>query len=63
MKKILVIQLCRIGDILMTGPLLRGLRRAHPSAEISLMVMDTFAATPIGRHAGQQGRGLGAGAR
>ena len=26
MTKILVIQLCRLGDILMTGPLLRGLR-------------------------------------
>jgi len=49
-KKILVIQLCRIGDILMTGPLLRGLRREHPSADISLMVMDTFAATPLPSH-------------
>jgi ADP-heptose:LPS heptosyltransferase len=48
-KKILVIQLCRIGDILMTGPLLRGLRREHPGAEISLMVMDAFAATPLPR--------------
>ncbi len=47
MKKILVVQLCRIGDILMTGPLLRGLRRDHPSAEISLMVMDTFAGAPL----------------
>ena len=50
MKKILVIQLCRIGDILMTGPLLRGLRREHPSAELSLMVMDSFAATPLPPH-------------
>lgn len=50
MKKILVVQLCRIGDILMTGPLLRGLRREHPSAEISLMVMDTFAVTPLPAH-------------
>jgi ADP-heptose:LPS heptosyltransferase len=49
-KKILVIQLCRIGDILMTGPLLRGLRREHPAADISLMVMDTFAATPLPPH-------------
>lgn len=47
MKKILVVQLCRVGDILMTGPLLRGLRREHPSAELSLMVMDTFAKTPL----------------
>lgn len=50
MRKILVVQLCRIGDILMTGPLLRGLRRAHPSAEVSLMVMDSFAATPLPSH-------------
>lgn len=49
-KRILVVQLCRIGDILMTGPLLRGLRREHPAAEISLMVMDTFAATPLPSH-------------
>jgi ADP-heptose:LPS heptosyltransferase len=49
-KKILVIQLCRVGDILMTGPLLRGLRRDHPSAEISLMVMDSFARTPLPTH-------------
>ena len=47
MKKVLVVQLCRLGDILMTGPLLRGLRRDHPSAEISLMVMDSFAAAPL----------------
>lgn len=50
MKRILVVQLCRIGDILMTGPVLRGLRREHPSADISLMVMDTFAATPLPSH-------------
>ena len=50
MSTILVVQLCRIGDILMTGPLLRGLRREHPSAEISLMVMDTFAVTPLPAH-------------
>ena len=50
MKRILVVQLCRVGDILMTGPLLRGLRREHPSAELSLMVMDTFARTPLPAH-------------
>ena len=50
MKKILVMQLCRMGDILMTGPLLRGLRREHPRAQISLMVMDTFASTPLPAH-------------
>ena len=47
MTKILVMQLSRVGDILMTGPLLRGLRREHPSAEISLMVMDSFTAAPL----------------
>jgi len=31
----------------MTVPLLRGLRRDHPSAEISLMVMDAFADAPV----------------
>lgn len=50
MKRILVVQLCRMGDILMTGPLLRGLRREHPHAEISLMVMDAFAGTPLPSH-------------
>jgi ADP-heptose:LPS heptosyltransferase len=45
--RILVIQLCRVGDILMTGPLLRGLRRQHPSGHIALMVMDGFAHTPL----------------
>jgi len=46
-RRILVLQLSRMGDILMTGPLLRGLRREHPSAEISLMVMDSFSTTPL----------------
>lgn len=50
MKRILVVQLCRIGDILMTGPLLRGLRREHPQCEISLMVMDSFARAPLPPH-------------
>lgn len=50
MKRILVVQLCRIGDILMTGPLLRGLRREHPQSEISLMVMDSFARAPLPLH-------------
>ena len=48
--RILVIQMCRVGDILMTGPLLRGLRREHPSAHIALMVMDGFAHTPLPAH-------------
>jgi ADP-heptose:LPS heptosyltransferase len=47
MKKVLVIQLCRLGDLLQTTPMLRGLRREHPEAEISLMVLDGFASAPI----------------
>jgi ADP-heptose:LPS heptosyltransferase len=50
MKRILVIQLCRLGDILQTTPMLRGLRRAHPQASITLMVLDGFSHAPLPRH-------------
>ena len=36
--KILVVSLLRIGDVLMALPMLQGLRRAHPGAEIHLLV-------------------------
>jgi len=39
MTRILVVQLCRLGDILQTTPMLRGLRRERPDAEISLVVL------------------------
>jgi len=50
MKRILVVQLCRLGDILQTTPMLRGLRRAHPQASITLMVLDGFSHAPLPRH-------------
>jgi ADP-heptose:LPS heptosyltransferase len=50
MMRVLVVQLCRLGDILQTTPMLRGLRRIHPDAEISLMVLDGFAHTPVPGH-------------
>ena len=50
MTRILVVQLCRLGDILQTTPTLRGLRRAHPEAAITLMVLDGFSQAPLPRH-------------
>jgi ADP-heptose:LPS heptosyltransferase len=47
MKRVLVLQLCRFGDIIQTTPMLRGLRREHPDAEITLVVHDAFAAAPV----------------
>ena len=47
MTRILVVQLCRLGDLLQTTPMLRGLRREQPAAEISLMVLDGFAGAPL----------------
>lgn len=40
--KILVLQLARLGDILMGWPTLRALRRKYPDAEIHLMVRPRF---------------------
>jgi ADP-heptose:LPS heptosyltransferase len=45
--RILVLQLCRMGDLLQTTPMLRGLRREHPDAEITLVVHDMFRDVPI----------------
>jgi ADP-heptose:LPS heptosyltransferase len=42
-----VIQLCRLGDILQTTPALRALRRMHPQAHVTLMLLDGFAAAPL----------------
>jgi ADP-heptose:LPS heptosyltransferase len=47
MKRILIIQLCRLGDILQTTPMLRGLRREHPDAEITLVLHDLMANAPV----------------
>nr|WP_295903233.1 glycosyltransferase family 9 protein [uncultured Bdellovibrio sp.] len=40
--KILVIQLARLGDIYMTWPALRALRRTHPNAEIHFLTRPRF---------------------
>jgi ADP-heptose:LPS heptosyltransferase len=47
MKRILIVQLCRLGDILQTTPMLRGLRREHPDAEITLVLHDLVANAPV----------------
>jgi len=49
MTRILVVQLCRLGDILQTTPMLRGLRRERPDAEITLVVLDGFSGAPVPR--------------
>lgn len=41
--KILVLQLARLGDILMTWPVLNGLRRQYPDAQIDILVRSRFA--------------------
>lgn len=45
--RILVLQLCRLGDILQTTPMLRGLRRTHPHAHITVVTHDAFAHVPV----------------
>lgn len=49
---ILVLQLARFGDIFQTWPALRALRRAHPEAEIHLLVRERFRAATEGLDAG-----------
>lgn len=46
-RRILVLQLCRIGDILQTTPMLRALRREDPDAEITLVLHDVFKHVPV----------------
>ncbi len=46
--KILVLQLARLGDIYMTWPALRALRRLNPSAEIHLLTRPRFEAAVKG---------------
>jgi ADP-heptose:LPS heptosyltransferase len=43
----LVLQMCRMGDLLQTGPMLRGIRREHPGFEVTLVTMDAFANVPL----------------
>lgn len=47
MTRVLVLQMCRVGDLLQTTPLLRGLRRLAPDGFISLVVADGLAEVPI----------------
>lgn len=49
--KILVIQLARLGDIYMSWPALRALRRKHPEAQIDLLVRPRFAGAAVGLEA------------
>src|SRR4051812_29789268 len=42
--KILVLQLARLGDILLTLPTMKALRKKYPEAEIHLMVRQKFSA-------------------
>ncbi len=44
---VLVLQLCRLGDILQTTPMLRGLRRERPGSRITLVVHDGFRNVPV----------------
>lgn len=43
MKRILLIQPLAMGDLLMTTPLLAGLRAKHPAAGIEVLANDSFA--------------------
>lgn len=49
--KILVLQLARLGDIYMSWPALRALRRAHPTAQIHLLTRPRFEAATHGLEA------------
>jgi heptosyltransferase-3 len=49
--KILVIQLARLGDIYMTWPALRALKRAHPGCELHLLTRSKFEAATEGLRA------------
>ncbi len=43
MKKILIVNLTRFGDLLQTSPTIVGLRECHPDAEITVLVERNFA--------------------
>lgn len=47
MNRLLVLQLCRFGDILQTTPMLRGIRRHLPNTHVTLVVSDAFRHVPI----------------
>ena len=47
MRRLLVLQLCRFGDILQTTPMLRGLRRHQSDTHVTLVLHDAFRHVPI----------------
>ena len=47
MKRVLVLQMCRFGDILQTTPMLRGIRRHLHQTDVTLVVNDAFSHVPI----------------
>lgn len=46
--KILVIQLARLGDIYMTWPVIRALKRVNPAAQVDLLVRNRFKGATVG---------------
>ena len=42
-SRILIVSLRRIGDLLLTTPVIRSVRRAWPESEIDVLVFDTTA--------------------
>ena len=42
MKRILVINIARMGDLIQSSPLLEGLKRSAPEAEVTLLISDIF---------------------
>jgi len=48
-RRILVLQLCRLGDLIQTTPMLRALRAAQSDAHVTLVVLDGFAHAPVPR--------------
>ena len=47
MRRLLVLQLCRFGDILQTTPMLRGIRTDQPDTHVTLVLHDMFRHVPI----------------
>jgi len=41
MKRILIINITRMGDLLQTTPLIRGLKRKYPNAELTMLVLES----------------------
>ncbi len=46
-RRVLVLQLLRLGDILQTTPMLRAFRETEPETEITLVLQDKFHQTPV----------------